>query len=216
MSSSSSTVRSPRVLRGTGAATEATPLLSLDLAPTGLARLDPARVEAAVTEGREAGYVAGFAAAQAAAREEMAALTRAHRAQLARLLEAVERGAQDALDGVARAAEVAAEATAAAAFAVAEAIVGRELSTAVHPGRDAVARALALTPEGVDVSLRLHPDDAADLLDMDLVTPGRVVTIVPDPTVTSGDCIAQAGWTRVDARIDAALERVRSVLEGQR
>jgi flagellar biosynthesis/type III secretory pathway protein FliH len=40
------------------------------------------------------------------------------------------------------------------------------------------------------------------------------VTVVADPAVARGDCLAETGWTRVDARIGSALERVRMVLDG--
>ena len=221
MSSSSSAMRDrgTRVLRGAPAAPVAGPLevLGLDLAPAGLARLDPSRIDAAVASGRAAGFDAGFAAGQdagrAAADAAYAELTATYQARLAAVVQASEDAVAEAMSGVTAVADAAARVTAGAAFAVAEAIVGRELALATAPGRDAVARALALAPDGVDLVLRLHPEDAGALA-TDELPAGRTVTVVADPTVAVGDCMAEAGWTRVDARIGSALERVRAVLDG--
>ena len=217
MSSSSSPARTgPRVLRDAGRVERPSGLLALDLAPAGLSRLDPARLEAAVDEGRAAGFDAGFRAGHLAgleaARAEAERATADHRARLAGVLSAADAAVAEALADVGEAMDAGARATVDAAFAIAEAIVGRELATATDPGRDAVARALALAPEGVEVSLRLHPQDAAALVDDELLD-GRAITLVADPAVRPGDCVGAAGWTAIDARIEAALDRVRSVLE---
>lgn len=219
MSSSSSAVRTrARVLRGdAGSSTDAAALLALDLAPVGLARIDPARVDAAVEEGRaagfEAGYAAGRAAALAADEQARAAITATHQARLTALLAAAEDALTDAIGQLASVAAAAAAATAGTAFEVAEAIVGRELMTAANPGRDAVARALALAPDGAEVVLRLHPTDAAALGADDLAT-RPLVRIVTDASLASGDCVGEARWSQIDARISTALERVRGVLGG--
>ena len=220
MSSSSSALRGPdpRVLRN-GRSRPAAPaeLLALDLAPAGLARMDPARIDAAVAEGHAAGFDAGFAAGQeagwATTRAAHAELIATYEARLAAVIRASEEAVADALSGINAVADAAARVTAGAAFAVAEAVVGRELVLATDPGRDAVARALALAPEGLDLTLRLNPEYAA-ALSADALPAGRAITVVADPAVAPGDCIADAGWTRVDARIAPALERVRAVLDG--
>ncbi len=215
MSSSSSDGRRParRVLRDTASGAGATGLLDLDLAPAGLARLDPCRIDAAVTEGHAAGYAAGFDAGRAAALAEQASLTAAYERRLSGVIQASEHAVTEAMSGLTAVADAAARVTAGAAFAIAEAIVGRELQLAEHPGRDAVARALALTPDGVEVTLRLNPQDAATLVSSDLPA-GRTINVVADAGVDRGDCKAEAGWTSVDARISSALARVRAVLDG--
>lgn len=214
---SSSTSRpggSARVLRG-AEPNQATAVLALDLSTSGLARIDPDRVDQAVRDGRDAGYRAGLeegrTIAEAAHAEELRGIADAHAARLAAVIAASEAQVAEALAGVEAIAEATARVTVAAAFSVAEAVVGRELSLAQSPGRDAVARALALAPEGARLTLRLNPDDVSALGDQ--LPEGRRVTLVPDPAVTVGDCIAEAGWTRVDARIGTAMERVRAVLE---
>ncbi|MGC9669208.1 FliH/SctL family protein [Planosporangium sp. 12N6] len=101
------------------------------------------------------------------------------------------------------------------AFALAEAVIGRELAVAADPGRDAVARALALAPAGRPVTVRLHPADHATVtggqlrsVEMD----GRTVTLLADPGLQPGDAVAECDVTTVDARIAPALARAREVL----
>jgi flagellar assembly protein FliH len=102
-----------------------------------------------------------------------------------------------------------------AAFTLAEAILGRELAMATDPGRDAVARALALAPTGRPITVRLHPGDHATVtggqfesVQMD----GRTVTLVADPGLQPGDAVAECDATIIDARIAPAVARVREVL----
>jgi flagellar assembly protein FliH len=109
---------------------------------------------------------------------------------------------------------VAEDEVAALAFSVAEAVLQRELQLAVAPGQEAVARALALLPDEVDVVVRMHPDDAGCLDDPS--DDSRRVVIVPDPDIERGGCVADAGACRIDTQVSTALERVRRVLcDGQ-
>lgn len=186
--------------------------LSLDLSAAGLAKIDPARIDEAVAAGQRAGYEAGLAEARRHTASITAATAAEHRDHLERLLASCEAAVEVALSGVEAIADATARVTASAAFSVVEAILARELAVAANPGRDAVARALALSPDGIEVTLRLHPDDVA-ALGADDLPPGRIVKIVADSSVGTGDCIADAGWTRIDARLSTALERVRTVLE---
>jgi flagellar assembly protein FliH len=170
-------------------------------------------------EGYEAGFAEGLAEGQAEAARQLAA-ERAdaeqrfnqHEAELARAMGLLQR----AIEGLevrqtAALADVE-ELVLNAVYDIAEAVVGRELALAAEPARDAVARALALVPTGSGISLRLHPDDAATIdLTADWAR-DRDIQVVPDPTLDRGDCVADAGPTRVDARISAALDRVRGVL----
>jgi flagellar assembly protein FliH len=100
----------------------------------------------------------------------------------------------------------------AAAMQIAEVLVGRVLAEPDGRGRDAIARALALAPVHGDVVARLHPADIAVLGDPESLAPGRVLTIVPDPSLSPGDCVVDVAACRIDARISAALERAREVL----
>ena len=107
----------------------------------------------------------------------------------------------------------------AVAFALAEAVVGRELAVATEPGGDAIARALAVAPASGPVTLRLHPADLATLAETGgvagvLTVAGRTVTVGPDPSLEPGDAVAECDTTTVDARLGAALDRMREVVLG--
>ena len=214
MSSSSSHVaaRAPRIVRASDAqTTSAAAALGLDLGAEALQRLDPKRIEEAIAEGRATGYAqgwqAGLGAGQAAAAAELASV----RERLAVVVADAARSIEAALEQVDAAwTDVAAQATT-LAFAVVEALVGRELAVAADPGADAIRRALASSPAGAELVLRLHPDDAIALA-VQALPQDRRCTVVSDPTLARGDCVAEATSTRVDARIASALERVRAAL----
>jgi flagellar assembly protein FliH len=101
------------------------------------------------------------------------------------------------------------------AFDIAEAVLGRELALAENPGRDALARALALTPLNRPVTVRLSPADHTALTSAGGLPPeveGRQLTMVADPQLRSGDAVADCDATAIDARIETALDRIRQVL----
>lgn len=223
MSSSSETrpgrgVRA-RVLREEAGHATAAALLCVDLRPKGLARLDPARVDAAVEEGRERGYREGWAAGHAEATAEVQARAAAEVAAVAARFEALlasaEAELERSLEQVARQADAVAARAGQVAGQIAEAVVGHELATRTDRAVQAVARALALVPDTGLVTLRLHPEDAAALdvasLDTHLGT-HHGIAVVPDAGLDHGDCVATAGFSTVDARIQPALERARAAL----
>jgi flagellar assembly protein FliH len=98
------------------------------------------------------------------------------------------------------------------AFRIAEVLVGHESSTSASPGRDAIVRALLFAPKDGMVTAFLHPEDAETLGDPDSVLPGRALTVVADPSLTPGGCIVEVAGCRIDARIDDAIDRIRSLL----
>ncbi|GAA0907579.1 hypothetical protein GCM10009557_82410 [Virgisporangium ochraceum] len=99
-----------------------------------------------------------------------------------------------------------------AAFALAEAIIGRELATATEPGRDAIARALALAPPGRGAVARLSPTDAATLSGTATVD-GREILVVADPALAPGDAVVEFDASTIESRVAAAVERARQALE---
>lgn len=100
------------------------------------------------------------------------------------------------------------------AIEIASAILRREVTLSPDRGRDALIRALLASPDRGDIVARLSPNDAELLGAHADVSPGRTVQIVVDPQVVDGDCVLDVGGTRIDARLDAALARVRTVLLG--
>jgi flagellar assembly protein FliH len=180
-----------------------------------------------IVEARTAAEAAGYAAGWAQGRREAqdAAIAAAERdaVNAEEVLAAQEVLVQRAVNAVAKAATelehraipVVTEienALADAALAIAEAIVGQQLRTATEPGREALARALALAPVARPVTVRLNPADLLTITTKELVVDGRTVTLIGDTTLKPGDSVAICDATTVDARLGPAIERVREVL----
>lgn len=203
MSSSCDTTRSPRVLRG--AAASRAPLHELPVEPAGGARVDgPAAREAAA----RAGFEAGFAEGLRAGRQQAVADAAATAAQVATLVRQLGGAVQDLAARTAAELGAVEDAIVAGALDLAEAVIGREVDQR-RAGPDAVARALALAPRGVEVTLHVHPAD------VEIVEAGGLpagVTLVADATVGPGGCLALVGDCTIDARLGAALERAREAL----
>lgn len=179
--------------------------------------LEPARLAA-----RSAGYAAGWAHGVAAARVITDAETHAARAREEQHAVAARAAAEQALAALQAASNqfrtrsVPALADledliVSSAFTLAEAVIGAGLRDDPERGAKAVARVLALVPEGDDVTIRLHPRDHETLVASDARL-GPHVRLVPDPSLAPGDGVATSGATIVDARIADGLDRVREVL----
>lgn len=185
--------------------------------PVALARLDAPRAAdpAAQAAGWSAGYAAGARAAAVHAAEELHRARAEHeRGEHAR---AVEHAAAVAV--LARAADtlraqrtpVLADALGtvhAAALELAVALLGVELSDASAAARAALARVLAVDELPDDVTVRLHPRDAAALTLPSDVT----VRVVADATLEPGDAVADHADGYLDARLTAAVTRARAAL----
>jgi flagellar assembly protein FliH len=103
------------------------------------------------------------------------------------------------------------------AFDLLEALFGRESELATDPGRDAIARALALDETTSPAIIRLSPDDAAtigDLAHLADLAPSRSLTMIADPSVEPGGALVEIGSTTIDSQLSPALERVRAVIAG--
>lgn len=177
-----------------------------------------ALAEAARSAAQAQGYAVGWAEGRRAAAHEAAAAAaereqvhqaeegrreREHQAVLARLdsvADALEHAVGQAADGVeARALGLALELT--------EILVGRTLATG---DADGVRRALRLLGDAPASRIRLSPAEACSPAGLDLADRG--VTVIGDPDLREGDVIVEADDHVIDARIEAALERVRQVL----
>jgi flagellar assembly protein FliH len=185
--------------------------------PIDYARLFPGSLEGGVppdgghAAGYEAGYTDGKRVAEASARDIEREVT-------ARVDEAVS-----ALCRAAGAARVAYEerstrlerAVPQFAFEVLEELFGRESVLAADPGRDAIARALALDEGMVPAIARLSPGDAAAIGDLADLSPSRQLTVVADPSVEPGGAVVEVGSTTIDSQLAQALQRVRAVVVGR-
>ena len=163
---------------------------------------------AAVRRGYDDGYAEGLAAAVADAagiREEEVRRATAALSALSRAVAAAEEAERT----------MRAEIQAAApklAFALVEALLGRELALATNPGREAVARVLALDEGMQPATVRMNPTDIAAFGEDDL---GRVVSVVADPAVEPGGAVVEIGRATLDAQLGPAVERVREILLGR-
>ena len=193
-----------------------------------LRRAVPAAEPVAADEtARAAGYAHGWAqgrrdAALAQAQEQAAQRERDRVADadrqvaLQRALQGIDAAAAALHRDLAPAVAALEEVLLDAGYELAEALLGRELCTGT-PGRDAVARAMALVPADGPVTVRLHPADLATLSGTDESTVehrvlGRLVTLVADPALGTGDAVARCASSTVDARLAGALARVRQAL----
>jgi flagellar assembly protein FliH len=177
---------------------------------------------AAVAQGYAAGWAEGKRKAADATRTAAEQVAAAHAQAVAEQAAALDR-AVGAIAAAAAALErqagpAAAEAEDAilrTAVALTETLIGHELAVSQRPGEDALRRALALAPAHRPVTVRLHPADHAALVG-DHATgrelAGRTVTMLPDPALRPGDAVAECDASTIDARIGAALDRVREVL----
>lgn len=190
--------------------------------------VDSAPVERAKEAARTAGYAEGWAQGQQAA--ALAAQAAQDQAEAAEQAYDARRAAAlaQAVDAVGRAAATfegrllstvaeLQDLIVAHALDLAEAIIGRELSEPEGRGTDAVRRAIAAAPDQVDITVRLNPDDYRNIMgsatDADYNYEGRPVHLRPDPDLSPGDAVAEAGPTTVDATIATAFRRARAALE---
>jgi flagellar assembly protein FliH len=100
------------------------------------------------------------------------------------------------------------------AFDLLETLFGRESALATDPGRDAIARALALDESTLPAIARLSPDDAATIGEFADLAPSRSLTVVADPAVEPGGALVEIGSTTIDSQLSPALARVRAVIAG--
>ena len=210
--SSSSSAPAParsRIIRGASFPHRVSPLEAE--IPQPVAPVDPVVAAAEERRGYDDGYRTGMAEGLAAGRAAMAAESVAATARLEDFGRSLAAAAEDLRRRQALELTGLEDALARTAVDLASAIIGRELQVSVSPGADALARALALVPAGSVAVARIHPADAAVL-----VEPPGGVTIIPDPAVESGGCILEVGDSRIDAQLGSALDRVRAALTGDR
>jgi flagellar assembly protein FliH len=163
---------------------------------------------------RERGYADGYAEGRAAAAEEFRRAERLRDTEVERSVRALGVAVEAATRSLDERVDALARALPGLLFELVEAVVGRELAVAVDPGRDALVRALALSPPREPVVARLHPDDVSRLGDLGELGDGREISVVADPAVAPGDAAVEVGPSRIESRMGETLERVRAVLTG--
>ena len=208
------TVATPRVAEGQGLSVRRRPV---DPArPIAYTSLSPCTLGEGTTadRGHAAGYEAGYAAAQRDAEEAAMEIRRDSLARVDRALSALSRSVDAARSAYEDRVAQLETAVPRFAFELLEALFGRESELAVDPGREAVARALALDETTLPAVARLSPDDAATLGDLSDLASSRPLTVVADPAVEPGGALVEVGSTTIDSQLTRALERVRAVMIG--
>ena len=176
---------------------------------------------AAEARGVAQGHAAGYAAGLRAAAAEIAERDARREAEHAVALRAAEDRTERALIALAAATRAlderalplvseAEESIVTLAVQLAEALVGQELSVAEVAARLAVERVLTMAAPDSVRAVRLNPGDLA-ALDDNLRRRSRL-TFVADPSVASGDAVADLDDGFLDARISTAMTRVREAL----
>ena len=169
----------------------------------------------AADRGQTAGYEAGYAEGQRDAEAAAMEVERENVVRIERAISALRRSADAAHSAYKdRSAELE-SALPRFAFDLLEVLFGRESALAVDPGREAVARALALEESTLPAVARLSPDDADTIGEIADLSPSRPLTVVADPAVEPGGALVEVGSTTIDSQLSRALERVRAVIVGQ-
>lgn len=176
-----------------------------------LAQLRQSAYDEGFAQGLQEGVVAGWAEAERRLAEESDRRRTETAALVATLSAATERAvAADRL----RLHELADELLD-TALTLAEDVLGHDVRWSPSAGQDALRRALAVLGDDVATFVaRLHPDDV-ESLGASLGPAGASFEVVADPTVGRGGCIVEAGAARVDARLGAAMARVRAALSAE-
>lgn len=158
-------------------------------------------VEELLSQAYQAGFDEGVAAAEAAIRSSVE-----------RTLGALELSARDLSNAKSAWEKVGPGQTVDIALEIAEMVMMREVVTAKNPGRDAIVRCLAEVTASETAVLRLNPADLEALGPFEDLLIDRTFELAADPSITSGDAVADTTTGSVDARLRGALGRVREEL----
>jgi flagellar assembly protein FliH len=184
--------------------------------PIGYDLLFPDALEAgdAADRAREAAYQSGYADGRREAEKEARDAERAVLDRVERAVAALHRSTDAARSAYEERTAELERVVPGFVFDLLEALFGRESELAIDPGRDAIARALALDETTLPALARLSPDDAATVGELADLASSRSLTVVADPSVEPGGALVEIGSTTIDSQLSPALERVRAVIAG--
>lgn len=174
--------------------------------------LDPIAIETVRRTAEDAGYADGYADGLARAEQQASEARMAYDQQFMQAMTALMGAVNQLRSREAATVHQIADQTAQLALQIAEHVLQHEVRCATDPGREAIARAMALAPEDGDIAIRMHPHDLAVLAPVDDLAPGRRISLVPDPSIEQGGALLHVDATRIDAQIPAALQRIAEVL----
>lgn len=185
-------------------------------------------LESALCQARAVGYAQGWsqglreaAAGQAVlaeqARAEREVAAREQAAGVASAIQAVLQAADQVRQTVVEVTDELSDRMLAAAVELAAMLLGQELTDPMTAASAAVRRVLHEVPDGQPVTIRLSTQDYATLTGPDgaeLIaaidaTAQRRISLECDPTLAPGDALARWAATSIDARLTAALARLR-------
>lgn len=151
---------------------------------------------------RAAGYQEGFAAAQAAAQE-----------QLGSAITTLAAAATEVASAEARFVGALEENLATLAVSIARQIIAREVRTSPELIVDLVRHAVTEFPIDQALRIRVNPLDLSTLAAAPggaavSIAPGRELAWVADARIYPGGCIVEGRDRIIDGRVDTALERV--------
>jgi flagellar assembly protein FliH len=153
-------------------------------------------------EAHAAGYQMGFAAAKAAAEE-----------QLSSAIAALQSAATEVTSSETRFVGALEEHLATLAVTIARQIIAREVRTSPELIVDLVRHAVTEFPIDQPLRIRINPLDLSTLAAAPggaavSIAPGRELAWVADARIYPGGCIIEGRDRIIDGRVDAALERV--------
>lgn len=185
-------------------------------------------LESALRQARAVGYAQGWSQGlreAAAGQAVLAEQTRAERevaareqaAGVASAIQAVLQAADQVRQTVVEVTDELSDRMLAAAVELAATLLGQELTDPMTAASAAVRRVLHEVPDGQPVTIRLSTQDHATLTGPDgaeLIaaidaTAQRRINLECDPTLAPGDALARWAATSIDARLTAALARLR-------
>ncbi len=159
-------------------------------------------IEHLAAAARDEGYQAGFAAAHAAALE-----------QLSSALTALQVAAASVAASEARFVGALEENLATLAVSIARQIIAREVRTSPELIVDLVRHAVTEFPIDQSLRIRINPLDLSILASAPdgaavSIAPGRELAWVADARIYPGGCVIEGRDRIIDGRVDTALERV--------